>query len=360
MATDPLSLLLNPAADFRSLSLQEWDRLLPLARAANLIGRLAERARPLLAELPVPVARQLLAALRLSEHQQQAIGWECSHLAHALVPAVQPLVLLKGAAYALADQAVAKGRLFGDVDLLVPRALLAEAESRLVMHGWGSDGGDPYDQRYYRQWMHELPPLAHRQRGTVVDVHHNILPLTSARVPDAALLLQAAVPIPGTAFHRLALPDQIVHSATHLYHEGDLRNGLRDLHDLAALLTEHGLEADAGERLLARAQQLGLVWPVLLALRHVQAVLRQQVPLAMTAQFEAAAGLPHWRLRWLDILYRQAFRPTLTRPEPWPRQLALAWLYLRGHSLRMPPGRLLLHLGRKAMLRLVKHSTREA
>ncbi len=42
---------------------------------------------------------------------------------------------------------------------------------------------DPYDDLYYRRWMHELPPLVHSERGQLVDVHHTILPLTAGRSP---------------------------------------------------------------------------------------------------------------------------------------------------------------------------------
>ena len=36
-----------------------------------------------------------------------------------------------------------------------------------------------YDQRYYREWMHELPPLLHVRRQTALDVHHAIAPETA-------------------------------------------------------------------------------------------------------------------------------------------------------------------------------------
>ncbi len=51
---------------------------------------------------------------------------------------------------------------------------------------------DPYDDLYYRQWMHELPPLVHGERGRMVDVHHTILPLTARPTPDAQALIADA------------------------------------------------------------------------------------------------------------------------------------------------------------------------
>ena len=70
------------------------------------------------------------------------------------------LVLLKGAAYLMAGLPAARGRVFSDVDILVPVARLAEVENALMLHGWSTTHHNAYDQRYYRQWMHELPPLA--------------------------------------------------------------------------------------------------------------------------------------------------------------------------------------------------------
>lgn len=357
MSTELLGLLCATQPRWDRLSLADWDRLLRVARHHNLLAKLAERLSDSLDQLPSEVQPHIVSALRLYAHQREAIRWECEHLADALQALGLPLVLLKGAAYALAGQAPATGRLFGDIDLLVPRERLGEVESALIIEGWSSRGADPYDERYYRTWMHELPPLTHQGRGTVVDVHHNILPLTAHQVPDAQALLAASVPIEGTPFRRLSLEDQIVHSAVHLYHEGEPHNGLRDLFDLRALLGELAGEADWA-RLLARAATLRLNWPLLLALRHLQALLGLAVPVPVMQQLTAQAGLPAWRLRWLDAVYRRALSPQLPGEGGAPRALAFAWLYLRGHALRMSPGLLLLHLGRKAWLRLYKHSSR--
>ncbi len=86
--------------------------------------------------------------------------------------------MLKGAAYLVADLPSSAGRLFSDVDILVPKPRLPEVESHLTMHGWMTTHHSGYDQRYYRERMHELPPMEHVHRGTTIDVHHTILPET--------------------------------------------------------------------------------------------------------------------------------------------------------------------------------------
>ncbi|WP_311964411.1 nucleotidyltransferase family protein, partial [Acinetobacter baumannii] len=88
-----------------------------------------------------------------------------------------------------------RGRLFSDVDILVPKPRLDEVEAALMLHGWASTHLDPYDQRYYREWMHEIPPKVHVRRGISIDVHHAIMPETAADRPDPDLLRAAAIPI---------------------------------------------------------------------------------------------------------------------------------------------------------------------
>jgi len=194
-----LPALIRQPQGLAALSLRQWDLLLRRLRASNLLGRMAVQADAE-APVPAPVRPHWLAAQRLALHQRQAIRWECTHLAEALAPLGIPLVLLKGAGYALADQPAARGRLFGDVDLLVPRQALTQVEAALMLHGWSSRGTEAYDQRYYREWMHGLPPMVNHKRATVVDVHHNILPLSARCVPDAELLLADSVYDPTRSF----------------------------------------------------------------------------------------------------------------------------------------------------------------
>ncbi len=356
MTTPEALLLALHRQPFPALDLPAWDRLLRAARASNLIGRLALAVDEV--DVPMPVRPHLLAAHRLLRHQRDAIRWEAGHLAAALAALQLPVLVLKGAAYALDSHPAADGRLFGDIDLLVPRAALRHVEVALQLHGWSAGAIDRYDNRYYREWMHELPPMANHLRGTVVDVHHNILPLSAKQVPDVDLLFADSEPIAGTPFRRLSAIDQFIHSATHLFHEGEMRNGLRDLYDLHALL-QPLLDTKAGERLVARAVQLRLAWPVLLGLRYTRRLLGTAIPPELEEAARLAAAWPAWRVSLLDAAYLRAFQPLPLASHSYARSLGLVGLYLRSHALRMPPGRLLLHLARKAWLRLFKHSSRQ-
>ena len=344
-----------------SLSLQSWDSLLRFAKRANLIGRLAEAAHAhgVIDAVPAQARTHLESARVLTSHQRQAIAWETRHIGVALKPLNAPLVLLKGAAYAIAGLAAGRGRLFGDVDVLLPKTHLNQAEAALMMHGWACGKGDPYDERYYRTWMHELPPMAHRQRGTVIDVHHNILPLTAVNKPVAELLLDASVPLPGTDFYVLSPCDMVIHSATHLFYEGELQNGLRDLFDLDALLVEFSADQqDFWRQLLERAQTLGLIWPLHLALRYTKAVLGTQVPDQAYASIIRAAAPGKVTQKLLDTMYLKAFQPDHPICSDLSTEIARAGIYLRGHYLRMPLGLLALHLCRKSVMRLFKNTSR--
>ena len=177
----PLLSVLADSQTMAGLDPSDWDLLIRQASGAGLLSRLALEADALgLTEsLGKPIQRHLIAAGTLAERQRRAVAWEARKLDQALASLRIPVVLLKGAAYTLAELPPARGRLFADVDILVPKSSLGEVEAALLMHGWHGTQHSAYDQRYYRQWMHELPPLTHIRRQTHLDVHHNLLPETA-------------------------------------------------------------------------------------------------------------------------------------------------------------------------------------
>lgn len=334
-----------------TLGLADWDRLLPAARRAGLLGRLHHQlhTKDLLAQLPAPVRPHLQAAAIVAENHTRLIHWEVNRIEQALRQLDTPVILLKGAAYALAKLPFARGRLSSDVDILVPKAQLSAVETALQAHGWQPVKLNPYDQRYYRRWMHELPPLRHQLRGTVIDVHHTILPETSRLHPDPAKLLAAACPLPQERLKTLAPADMVLHSTVHAFHDGDLSNSLRDLIDLHGLLSHFGAQPGFWETLVSRAAELHLSRPLYYALRYGNYFLHTAPPATVTDALHRAA--PPAAIRALmDALMRQ----TLLAAHPYPLTTALAYqlLYMRSHWLRMPPWLLAGHLLRKTGRRL--------
>jgi hypothetical protein len=334
-----------------SLDEVQWDLLVRQARHANLLGRMHHR----FAEAGVAVHERaqvhLLSAAVMADRQHRSVKREAGLLRDLLGELGLPLILLKGAAYVVADLPAARGRVFADLDILVPRPRLDEVESSLMLTGWVSENKDPYDQRYYRRWMHELPAMVHMHRGTALDVHHTILPATARLKPSAQALFDASIELPGLPGIRVLSPaDMILHSACHLFHEGEADNLLRDLSDLDLLLRHFSAQtADFWPALIERARLQQLTGPLRLALRYTHQLLATPVPEDVLREVSAQG-----RER-LDPLYLRALRPQHSSTDDRFSGLARTALYLRGHWLRMPPWMLAYHLGHKALFPADKH-----
>jgi hypothetical protein len=291
----------------------------------------------------------------------------------ALAPLAIPVILMKGTAFHAAGYDASVGRSVGDLDIMVPRESLGAVESALIGAGWEHvKDVEGYDDDYYRRWMHELPPLIHRTRDRMIDVHHTILPLTARPRPDAGALIAASMILPGTgrgtvrrrrmaeggvgqaesplhpAAHgppprpgedclRILSPaDIIVHAAAHLFADGDLAGGLRNLWDIDRLLREFARNPAFWPALADRARlhQLG---------PHVGRALRLSGRLYGTPVDRAMAG----RARLADRL----FEARMLARNGWGQEKARALrfaFYVRSHWLRMPPLMLARHLWTKA------------
>jgi hypothetical protein len=338
--------------DLLELRPAQWDELLCRARNTRLLGRLSTEleALGLLDSLPSGTVAQIRAELAVSAENARMVRWEVDRIRRALRDVRVPVILLKGAAYLFAGLPPAAGRLSSDVDIMVPKNRLADVEGALLRDGYEAAKLDPYDQRYYRTWMHELPPLWHRGRQTVVDVHHTILPETGRVRPDAGALIEAARPL-RDGLHILAPPDMVLHSAAHLFQDGDLDGGLRDLVDLDLLLRHFGVEPSFWEGLVSRAFDLTLARPLYYALRYGEGLLGTPVPAAVAERIREAE--PPWPVREImDALTRRAVRPDGWEAPSAGTSGARLVLYVRSHWLRMPPWLLTRHLGRKTIARL--------
>jgi hypothetical protein len=330
----------------------QWDLVIRQARQADVLARLAAEAQHAGCwdAIPLQPRMHLASAHKLASRQHTELRHEVLEIERALQTIGLPAVLLKGAAYALAGLGASRGRMVSDVDILVPRERLADVESALMMAGWVSTNRDAYDQHYYRTWMHELPPLRHMRRGSVLDVHHAILPLTARFKPDTEHLLQSSVAVGGREGIRvLGRADMVLHSAAHLFHEGELEMGFRGLVDLDALLREFAQSPDFWNSLLQRASELDLEWPLFQALRYTGRVWETPVPPRVIEPLQERLGAAPWRLRLMDALYLRALRPDHALASDGWTPLARWALYLRGHWLRMPPGLLVVHLLRKLL-----------
>lgn len=344
---------LNDPASVAGLPPAGWNVLLRQSRRHALNARLGHTLRHagLWEAVPGKARSHLIASMIAAESTHTAVRFEVDRVLRALSGLDVPVVLMKGCAYVHAGLPPARGRFIGDVDLMVPRARIEAVEQRLLERGWAASDLDAYDQRYYREWTHEIPPMQHPERETPVDIHHTILPLTARARPDAAALLADALPLADARLSVLAPADMVLHSCVHLFND-EVGMPLRDLFDLHDLLRHFGERPGFWPELLARAERHGLQRPLHYMLRHCAAILGTPVPAEVQS---AAARLgPSWPLRPLmDALFAQRFRvrDRDTAPGPVPATAEFL-LYLRTHWLRMPAPMLTRHLAVKGWRRL--------
>lgn len=324
--------LLAGRREAAALAPREWDGVIGVARSEAMLPTLAHRLEGV--DLP-PTVAALFADQRAAAAvaQQQAL-WEAEMARRALVPVGIEFVLLKGAAYAAAGMACAAGRQIGDLDILVLASDIRRAENALLNAGWEWVKSDPYDDFYYREHMHELPPLIHKSRDRMIDVHHTILPRTHRITPDALALVSDAV-TSATGFAVLNPADMACHCAAHMLADGDLQGGLRNLWDFH-LMTRDFVATDSGfwEQLDVRARFHGLRDAVQRAARMSRDMFGAVLPAGWNGQ-EASD-------RW--------FRQRLVARDDWgrvTRPLLEQAFYIRSHWLRMPPTMLAQHLWTK-------------
>lgn len=353
--------LLQPRV-VQGYDLADWDRLIQQARSAGLLARVCGLLREVgeLERVPKTVRWHLESAWTVFEAHRQDILLEVGYLRDVLATVGLRPILLKGAAYIAAGDRAAMGRLFSDVDIFLPRERLPAAEQVLRWQGWVGEELSAYDQAYYRQWMHEIPPLSHRARGIAVDVHHNLLPLTSRVRLNAQALALGAVgsSIPGV--DTLAAPDRVLHSAAHLLLEGEFDNAFRDLSDLYLLIDAFQVEdREFWPRLVTRARELGLGRVLYYALGSLQRLMDLQVPDEVWAELQGEAP-PAPVSRLMATLFDRALLPGGVLRGGSGQVAARFALYCRSHYLKMPLLLLVKHLWHKAFITPLEYRETEA
>ncbi|HEV2673680.1 MAG TPA: nucleotidyltransferase family protein [Aliidongia sp.] len=347
--------ILGKPSVMAELTAAQWTGVVAVSRQAGLLARLAELARRdgILETIPAGPAHHLEAARSAAEKHRRDVRWELIHLGRCLADLPGPVVVLKGASYVASGVSARLGRMFGDVDIIVPRAQLDDAERLLMAHGWECSKTSTYDIQYYRRWSHQLPPMHHPIRESVIDLHHALRPPIAPGRVDTTPLFDDARP---TEFG-LSVPgptDMIIHSATHLFCASDFRNSLRDLSDIDLLLREFGTSEEWWQNLVQRSRSFGLVSPVAMALLQAKRTLGTPVPSAILASALAAAGRGEHRL--LDRLVSQVLPPANVATSL-VAAAARGILFARGYFLDMPPSVLAVHLTHK-LVSLIPKSRR--
>ncbi len=333
-----------------TLDADGWTALLAMARAEQLIGTLARRLSGL--AVPDAVQRILEEARINAEYQRRSALWEADCARRALADYPGKVVLMKGTAYAAAGLKASEGRHIGDLDIMVAREDLPQVEAALLDAGWEWVKENTYDDSYYRDHMHELPPLIHKERDRMIDVHHTILPLTARPKPDAAAMLADAMRLEN-GLYVFSPADMVIHSAAHLLADGELDGGLRNLWDIHCLVTEFSSSEEFWGNMSYNAGWHELTFAVSRALRLANRLFGT----------ETGSYPEYWATRYSLIMVvgrnetpgdelnalqaDNLFVRRLTARDGWgrsTRKFTRLGFYIRSHWLRMPPLMLLRHL----------------
>ena len=326
-----------------SYGVEEWDETIRFARYTHLLGHLyfLMDRQSLLNKIPPRVKNICLGGQVYNSYFRLQARREMRHIAKQLKKHKIPVVLLKGGAYIEAQVGTYAGRRLSDIDLLVAKSDLPAAETMFSNGGWQYGDVNDYDQHYYRDWMHEVPPLIHQNRSMEVDLHHNIVPPVSRIKLDAAKLLEKASSIENSPFLILEAKDLILHSAVHLFFNDELRGGLRDLVDMHELCIQFSERNDFWPELVERARELGLQRPLYYALSSLHRLLNTPIPdYVMDDILKERPGI------FVDSLMKYLIQ-RLIAPDNVEKMDApvVEWLlFVRSHWIRMPASMLIKHL----------------
>lgn len=337
MSSQRLISLLKTPQSVSEVTEAQWNEIVEAGRKNQLLGQLAAALRRagVFEQVLSAVQRHLALDELTAKRRAEAALWELKGMRRAIDPAIT-VVVLKGCAYSVAGDANAAGRLFSDVDLMVRRTDLETVESALISVGWKPSRVNDYDRAYYRNWMHEVPPMEHVRRHTVCDLHHAINPPVSRYyIAPEKLFAHLVEVLPG--IHVLSPLDRIIHCALHLLQEGEPKKLLRDLYDLHLLLQQHLAVAPDLAPLLARADELGVGQPIRCALGAAQNLF--------------ADSSAHRQSGWLQAQVECA---ALSSGHGSPGDMLAGWAVLaHSHWMKMPLRLLVPHLIRKAWMQQV-------
>lgn len=326
MTLQLLSFFQTPGHYCRQASAADWTRLLAELRKHGLLAKayfkLQHSGEVELA--PIQVSRQLESGAKYAAKQQQSLFFELQQLEPMLRQLDYPCLLLKGAAYRALALPVSHGRLFSDIDILVPAESVTSVKSKLFFCGFYEPAMAEYDRQYYLRWSHQQPPLRHFERDSVIDLHHHIFPPASAKQLNIAPLFEQAVTIPGSGFKALCPEHLFIHAAIHLFWQEETHRSLKDIIDL-----NDQFSALAAQGLLLSLSQQARIIGAAQAVTNVVYVLAKLFPSAFATTYlkQAAVAAP-------QRLLCSCFIATLQDKGVLPAVCKALW-FVRGHSLKM-------------------------
>lgn len=345
-ATDVCQAFINPKSAL-TFSTKQWQQLVQILRNQQLLACYSAKFKQagVFEQIPVQTQRHFLNSDVLAANHKKQVLFEAAELKREIGGKQQFLIFLKGAGYTLSGAFVGDTRIYNDIDILSDKSSIDDIEKKLCLFGWLSEELTEHDEKYYRKWAHEIPPLRHGKRGTIVDVHHNIVPIISGRHLDASEFATHSVTTKD-GFQILSFAAMTLHSLIHLFFNEDVKKGYRDLIDIHTLMTHHN-EGDYWQELVSLSKETGFELELFLACRYVQDIFSTDIPIEVLEQMSSKCP---WNIKYLDFMYKKALKPNhpICRPEMF--SLAEFFILLRGHFQKMPLHILILHLTTKSFV----------
>lgn len=352
-STKELSLLLIDSQKTLDLELSDWVQVIRIFRSEGLLARFAYQLKDadVFESVPEYAQKHLCNAIKVAQRQVSSVNFESRQIVKSLSSRGTKLYLLKGAAYCLSNTTFSKGRIFSDIDLLVAKNDIQDIEDTLKLHGWMSEALSRYDEAYYREWAHEVPPMKHAGRGTIIDLHHNLYLPISGRAPEIDLFLNDAYELNG--FHILRPAAMTLHSIIHLMLNDDLGHTYRDLNDLHLMFTEFINEA-YWDDLLDLADKSGFADELFLACRYCQTFFGTNIGNKHAALLSNMHNIGKLSLYFLDKLFVVALSPKHPLVKRNLAGLSESLIVTRAHLKKMPLHILIYHSAHKLYRYLIE------
>ncbi len=324
------------------------------ARYFNMVAQLKHlcESNGLWSLLPEHFKLHLNSACLFYENQRRKLDIEAEEIAKVLTPLNVQWMYLKGGAYHLNGMTSFYGRMMSDIDILVEEAALKRVETALRNNSWVAARISNYDEKFYRCWSQEIPPLRHLYRQVELDVHFNILPKTIKETVDGRHLFEQSITMDSRPLQKVLKPHaMLVHSAIHLFYESEYHKGLRDLYDICILIKDYSAGESFWDDLIDLQRKINNEQSVYLALRYSHIIYNAPVPSTVLEYYERFK--PNKFYLWiLDYCFLNVFTSMYPPHRKFGHSFSEAILYLRGHLKRMPLRLLIPHLTKKSIDKL--------